>query len=118
MGVLEINLGVFTIHSIFVNSEKDTERSICRIDELVQSATLGSGSSGPSDNPSELPDLKTICSKNIPTIRYIPVKFRMQWSGIITSTIEDCISNTDCVDKWKKFFAVSKCVLHASNRGG
>ena len=89
-----------------------------RIDELVQSATLGSGSSGPNDNPSKLPDLKTICSKNIPMIRYIPVKFRMPWSGIITSIIEDCISNPDCVDNWKKFFAVSKCVLRASNRGG
>ena len=42
-----------------------------RIDELVQSATLGSGPSGPSDNPSKLPDLKAICSKNFPTIRYI-----------------------------------------------
>ena len=50
-----------------------------RIDEFVQSATLGSGPSGPSDNPSQLQDLKTICSKNIPTIRYIPVKFRMPW---------------------------------------
>ena len=88
-----------------------------RIDELVQSATLGSGPSGPSDNPSKLPDLKTICGKNIPTIRYIPVKFRMPWSGIITSIIEDCLSNPDCVDNWKKFFTVSKCVLRASNRG-
>ena len=89
-----------------------------RIDELVQSATLDSGPSGPSDNPSQLPDLKTICSKNIPTIRYISVKFRMLWSGIITSIIEDCISDPDCVDNWNRFFAVSKCVLRASNRGG
>ena len=88
-----------------------------RIDELVQSATLGIGPSGPSDNPSKLPDLKTICNKCVPTIRYIPVKFRMPWSGIITSIIEDCISNPDCVDNWKKFFA-AKCVLRASNRGG
>ena len=89
-----------------------------RIDELVRSATLGSGSSGPSDNPSKLPDLKTICSKNIPTIRYMPVKFRIPWYGIITSIIEDCISNADCVENWRKFFAVSKCVSRASNRGG
>ena len=34
-----------------------------RVDELVQSATLGSGPSGPSNNPSKFPDLKTICSK-------------------------------------------------------
>ena len=88
-----------------------------RIDELVQSATLGSGPSGLSDNPSKLPDLKTICSKSISTIRYIPVKFRMPWSGIIKSNVEDCISNPDCVDNWKKYFAVSKCVLRASNRG-
>ena len=89
-----------------------------RIDELVQSATSGSGPSGPSDNPSKLPDLKTICSKNIPTIRFIAVKFRMPWSGIVTSIIEDFISNPDCVDNLKKFFAVSKCVLRANNRGG
>ena len=97
------------------NIPKDLSASI---DELVQSATLGSGPSGPSDNPIKLPDLKTIRSKNIPTIGYIPVKFRMPWSGIITSIIDDCISNPDCVDNWKKFFAVSKCVLRASNRGG
>ena len=69
-----------------------------RIDELIQSATMGIGSSGPSDNSSELSDLKTFCSKNIPTIRYIPKKFIMPWSGIITSIIEDCISNPDCTD--------------------
>ena len=88
-----------------------------RIEELVQSATLGSCPSGPSDNPIKVSDLKTICSKNISTIRYIPVKFRITWSGIITSIIEDCISNLDCVDNWKKFFVASKCVLRASNRG-
>ena len=120
MGVLEINLGLFTIHSTFVNKRcKNIPKDLsARIDELVQSATLGSGPSGPSDNPSKLPDLKTICSKNIPTIRYIPVNFRMPWSGIITSIIDDCISYPDCVDHWKKIFAVSKCVLRASNRGG
>ena len=61
---------------------------------------------------------KLFAVKTIPTIRYIPVKFRMPCSGIITSIIEDCISNPDCVDNWKKFFAVSKCVLRASDRGG
>ena len=109
----------FSQFTQFLSTVKKIPKDLsARIDELVQSATLGSGSSGPSDNPSELPDLKTICSKNNPTIRYTPVKFRMQWSGIFTSIIEDCISNTDCVDNWKKFFAVSKCVLRASNRGG
>ena len=87
------------------------------IDELLQSATQGSGSSGPSDNPFELPDFETICSKHIPTIRYIPVPFRISWSGIITSVIEDCISNPECIDNWKKFFANSKCLLRAPNRG-
>ena len=48
-----------------------------RIDKLVPSATPGCGSPGPSDTSSKLPDLKSVCSKNIPTIRYIPVKFRM-----------------------------------------
>ena len=43
--------------------------------------------------------------------------FRMLWSRIITSIIDGCISNPDCVDNWKKFFAVSKFVLRASNRG-
>ena len=42
----------------------------------------------------------------------------MPWSGIVTSIKEHCISNLDCVDNWKKFFAVNKCVLLASNRGG
>ena len=60
------------------------------IDELAQSATLGSRLPGLSGNPSELPDLKTICSQNIPTIRNISVNFRVRLSGI-TSIIEDCI---------------------------
>ena len=76
----------------FLSTVKKIPRDLSAlIDELVQSATQGSGSSGPSDNPSKLPDLKTFCSKNIPTIRDIPVKFRMPWSRIITSIIEDCI---------------------------
>ena len=62
----------------FLSTVKKIPKDLsARIDELVQSATLGSGPSGPSDNPSKLPDWKTICSKNIPKIRYIPVKFRM-----------------------------------------
>ena len=81
--MLEINLGVFTIHSTLVNREKIPKDLSARIDELVQSATLGNGSPGSSDNASELLDLKTICSKIISTIRYIPVMFRMQWSGIM-----------------------------------
>ena len=97
--------------------EKIPKNLSARIDELVQSATLVSGSPGSSDNSRELLDLKTICSKIISTIRYIPVKFRMQWSGIITSTMEDCISHLDCVDNWKKYFAVSRCLLRASNSG-
>ena len=102
MGVLEINLGVLTTHSTFVNGEKDNEKSICQHRRV--------GSIWSSDNPSELADLKIICSKNIPTIRYIPLKFRIPWSGIITSIIDGCISNLDSVDNWKKFFAVKRGV--------
>ena len=85
--------------------------------ELVRSATLGSGSPVPNDTPSELPDLKLFAVKNIPTIRYIPVKFRMPWSGNITSTIDDCVSNTYCVDNWKKIFAVSNCFCVVTTEG-
>ena len=74
-----------------------------RIDDLVQSATMGINSTCPSENPSELLDLKVICGQIFLVLRYIPVKVRMPWSKIITLIIGDCISNLDCVVK-KKFF--------------
>ena len=44
-------------------------------------------------NPTGLPDLETICKKQIPTLRYIPVKFRLSWSDVLNKTIEGCISS-------------------------
>ena len=42
----------------------------------------------------------------------------MPWSWIIASILEACISSSDCVDNWKKFSAVRKCLLRFSNSGG
>ena len=103
----------------FLSTVKKIPKDLsARIDDLVQSATLGTDSTGHKHNANDLPDFKINCSKNIPTLRYITLKFRMQWSEIIALIIEDCISNTDCVDKWKKLFAVSKILLFACIKGG
>ena len=69
-------------------------------------------------NPIELPDLKTICKKQIPTIRYTPLKFRLSRSEDFTKTIEGCVSKPNSTENWKKLFAISKCILRASHRGG
>ena len=69
-------------------------------------------------NPIGLPDLKTISKKQIPTLRYILVKFRLSWSDVLTKTVEGCFSQTNCTENGKKLFAISKCILRASNRGG
>ena len=88
-----------------------------RIDEIVQSAS--SPNLATTDiNLNELPDLETISSKHIPTLRFIPVKFRVRWSELLTSVIDACISLAQSIENWKKLFAISKCVLRASNRGG
>ena len=88
-----------------------------RIDEIAQSAS--SPNLATTDiNLNELPDLKTISSKQIPTLRFIPVKFRVRWSELLTSVIDTCISHAQSIENWKKLFAISKCVLRASNLGG
>ena len=81
-----------------------------RIDEIVQSAS--SPNLAATDiNLNELPDLETISKKHIPTLRFIPVKFRVRWSELLTSVIDACISHAQSLENWKKLFAISKCVL-------
>ena len=107
------------------NLKKIPRDIAARIDEIVltgetetslNSTEVSHGTSNM--NPSGLPDLETICKKQIPTLRYIPVKFRLSWSDVFTKTIEGCISQPNCTENWKKLFAISKCILRASNRGG
>ena len=88
-----------------------------RIDQIVQS-TSSPNLAATDINLNELPDLETMSSKHIPTLRFIPVKFRVRWSELLTSDIDDCISHAQSLEIWKKLFAISKCVLRASNRGG
>ena len=64
------------------------------------------------------PDLKTISSKHISTLRFTPVKFRVRCSELLASVIDACISHAQSLENWKKLFAISKCVLRASSRGG
>ena len=72
-----------------------------RIDEIVQSAS--SANLAATDiNLNELPDLETISSKHIPTLRFIPAKFRVRWSEVLASNIDACSSNTQSLENWKK----------------
>ena len=108
-----------------LSTSKKIPRDIAaRIDKLV-SATNSEEmeESNTSQNTANfdlnaLPDLETICKKKIPTLRFIPVKFRLRWSELLTPIIEGCASQPNSPEKWKKLFAISKCVLRASNRGG
>ena len=69
-------------------------------------------------NPIELPDLQAICKTQIPSLRYVPVKFRLSWLKVFTRTIEGCVSEPNSTENRKKPFAISKCILRASYRGG
>ena len=96
-----------------------------RIDEIVvtgeKETSLSSTEVSPGEsniNPIVLPDLETICKKQILTLRYKPVKFRLSWSDVLTKTIEGCILQPNCTENWKKQFAFSKYILRASDRGG
>ena len=68
-------------------------------------------------NPIGLPDLETICKKHIPTLRYIPVKFG---SVVLTFSpkLSRDVSHSQTAQNSEKLFAIIKCILRASNRGG
>ena len=113
-------------HSQFSSqlSKKIPRDIAARIDKLV-SATNSEEmeKSNTSQNTANfdlnaLPDLETICKKKIPTLRFIPIKFRLRWSELLTPIIEGCVSQPNSPEIWKRLFAISKCVLRASNRGG
>ena len=95
-----------------------------RIDELVSAtnseemAEINTSQNTANFNLNALPDLETICKEKIPTLRLIPVKFRLRWSELLTPIIEGCVSQPNSPENWKRVFAISKCVLRASNRGG
>ena len=111
------------------NSQLSTIKKIprdiaARIDKLVSATNREEmEESNTSQNTANfdlnaLPDLETICKKKIPTLRFVPVKFRLRWSELLTPIIEGCVSQPNSPENWKRLFAISKCVLHASNRGG
>ena len=109
----------YTQFSSSLSNTKKIPRDIAaRIDEIVltgetetslSSTEVSPGASN--KNPIGLPDLETICKKLIPTLRYIPVKFRLSWSDVLTKTIEGCISQPNCTENWKKLFAIGKYIL-------
>ena len=77
------------------------------IDEIVHSG-VSENLSAPIINLNELPDHETISSKHIPTLRFIPVKFQVRWSDLLTSVIDACISHAQMLENWKKnYFAFS-----------
>ena len=65
----------------------------------------------------KMPCLQTIISSHVPTCRFVPVKFRTKWSQLLTSILDECAKTPDDELNWQKLFSVSKCILHASNRG-
>ena len=110
--------------SLLSNTKKIPRDIAARIDEIVltgeietslSSAEVSPGASN--INPIGLQDMETICRKHILTLRYIPVKFRLNWSDVLTKTIEGCISQANCSENCKKLFSISKSTLRASNRG-
>ena len=62
-------------------------------------------------NPIELPDLETNSKKQIPTLWYITVKFRLSWLNIFTKVIDGCVSKPSCTEDRKNLFAIKICIL-------
>ena len=115
--MLQINMGYSQFKPLLSKVKKIPRDLAKRIDETVQSAS--SPNLAATDiNLNELPDLETISREHIPTLRFIPVQFRVRWSEFLTSVIDACISHALSLAKWKKLFAISRCVLRASNREG
>ena len=105
-------------------SKKIPHDIAARIDKLVSATNSEEvAKSNTSQNTANfdlnaLPDLETICKKQTPTLRFILVKFRLRWSELLTPIIEGCVSQPNSPENWKRLFAISECVLCASNRGG
>ena len=105
-------------------SKKIPHDIAARLDELVSAtnseemAESNTSQNTASFDLNALPDLETICKKKIPTLRFIPVKFRLRWSELLTPIIEGCVSQPIYPENWKRLFAISKCVLRSSNRVG
>ena len=119
--------------SIWAYSQFSSQLSTCkkiphdiaaRIDEVVSATNSEEmAESSTSQNTANfdlnaLPDLETICKKNISTLRFIPVKLRLRWSELLPPIIEGCVSQPNSPENWKRLFAISKCVLCSSDRGG
>ena len=107
-GVFQINIGLL---------EKDTtgfSEADGRDCAVASSANLAETDLKLND----LPDLDTISSRHIPSLSFIPVIFWVRSSELITSIIDACISHAQSLENWKTVYAISQCVLLASNRGG
>ena len=93
-------------------SNKISHNIAARFDELV-SAT----------NSEEMAESNT--SQNTANCDLTPsqtlkrfASFRIRWSELLTPINEGCVSQPNSPENWKRLFAISKCVLRASNRGG
>ena len=65
-----------------------------------------------------LPLLSTVQTSWIPTVRYVPIALRNEWSQILTTALENCVKYPFKVDHWTLLFMLPKCVLRAPSRGG
>ena len=116
--VWSISIRAYSQFTPLLSKVKKIPRDIAkRIDAILQSARSANLSAA-DIKLNELPDLETISSEHIPTLWFIPVNFRVRRSELLAWVIEALISLARLLEKWKKFFAISNCILRASARGG
>ena len=84
---------------LFSKVKKKARNLEKRRDEILQSRPAAAVI-----NLNELPDLETFNSRHIPSIKFIPVKFRLRWSELLTSVIGASISHAQSLENWKKTF--------------
>lgn len=63
-----------------------------------------------------LPLLSTVLSadsRRVPTVRHIPKNARNAWASILTSTLNNILSDPDSVLFWTKLFMLPRCTLAA-----
>ena len=71
-------------------------------------------SSGPVNG--NLPTLSTVLStdsRRVPTVRHVPKNARNAWASILTSTLNNILSDPDSIACWTKLFMLPRCTLSA-----
>ena len=73
--------------------------------------------SPPSTHPS-LPDLDSIMSISLPTLKHVPKMVRDEWASLLGDLCYNVRHNSSDTDEWKKLFMLPRCILSSPPKAG